>query len=201
MENKDLPVFDSTEVIEAAKVALKGELVLVEETPIGAPIEEYPPSALFPERFRNIPDQLRVETCNLDTYEIKRLNLAAALESLEKALTSQDAYPSPDSAFAVSSLSELILKLTKDIEKAQDPKKICEQIITEVLQPLIEKMVHSLGTEMKWLIQEAQGIVPQEKMHIFTNQVGEATNRYGPALSEALESSKARLFKIFNIKI
>jgi len=74
----------------------------------------------MPQKFGDVPSQLR-ETQQINTFEIKKLNLAATIEALERAVMSQEAMPSPDAAFAVAALSEQVMKLTRELEKSQDP--------------------------------------------------------------------------------
>ena len=158
-----------------------------------------PPMNLPSAKFGCVPDQIR-ESDQINTFEVKKLNLAASLESLEQALASHMAMPSPDAAFAVASLSELIMKLTRDLERSQDPKKLYDQILSEILQKMTEHVVFTVGSEMKWLIGEAQKIVPFDKQSQMTETIKNATRRIAPALNEVLDIAQSRLLKVLNLK-
>jgi len=161
--------------------------------------QPHPPMGIQSAKFGNVPDQIR-ETEQINTFEVKKLNLAAAIESLEQALASHMAMPSPDAAFAVANLSELIMKLTRDLERSQDPKKLYDQVVSEILQKMTEHVVFTVGSEMKWLIGEAQKIVPLEKQSQMTETIKNATRRVAPSLNEVLEIAQSRLLKIFHLK-
>lgn len=160
-----------------------------------------PPPAISSllQTFRDIPDQIR-EQDQVNTYEVKRLNLAAAMEALDRAVQSHAAMPSPDAAFAVSSLSEQVMKLTKELEKSQDPHELYDRIVGEIIEKMTEHVVFTVGAEMKWLISESQKIVPAEKQQLITDTIKNATRRVAPSLSEVLEISKSRLLKILDLK-
>jgi hypothetical protein len=163
-------------------------------------LEQPAPPAIPPaQKFGDIPDQIR-ESEQINTFEVKKHNLASALESLELAVASHTALPSPDAAFAVSGLSELVMKLTKDIEKSQDPKKLYDQINSEILQKMVEHIVFTVGSEMKWLITESQKFVPTEKQSQLTETIKNATRRVAPSLNEVLEIAQTRLLKTLNLK-
>ena len=150
-------------------------------------------------KFGCIPDQIR-ESDQINTFEVKKFNLAAAIESLEQALASHMAMPAPDAAFAVAGLSELIMKLTRDLERSQDPKKLYDQIVSDIFQKMTEHMVFTVGSEMKWLIGETQKLVTQEKQNQMTETIKNATRRVAPALNEVLDIAQSRLLKILNLK-
>lgn len=158
-----------------------------------------PPMSLPSEKFGDVPNQIRGSE-QINTFEVKKLNLAAAMESLEQAVSSHTAMPSPDAAFAVSSLSELVMKLTRDLERSQDPKKLYDQIVSEILQKMTEHIVFTVGSEMKWLIGEAQKIVPVERQSQMTETIKNATRRVAPSLNEVLDIAQTRLLKILSLK-
>lgn len=178
--------------------------VAILEAPIDSPIMPYSASrapqdlAAF-QKFNDVPTQLRDDD-GVNIYEIKKLNLAAAVESLERTLQSHESFPTPEASFAVASLSEQVQKLTRDLEKSQDPKVLYERIVTEVLQQLTMKIVQTVAIEGKWLKQETRNMVVPDKAKPFDDTVNTAINHIGPALSEGLEHAKTRLLNILQIK-
>jgi hypothetical protein len=156
-------------------------------------------ASLF-QKFGDIPTTLRENVDNVNVYEVKKLNLAATIESLERAVQSHESMPSPDAAFAVSSLSEQVMKLTKDLEKSIDPRKMLDEITAEILEKMTEHVVFVISSEMKWLMGETAKIVPTEKQTQVNEAIKNATRRVAPALSETLEIAKNRLVRILNIK-
>jgi hypothetical protein len=155
-------------------------------------------ASLF-QKFNDVPTQLR-ESSHVNTFEIKKLNLAAILESLERAVQSHESMPSPDAAFAVSSLSEQVMKLTKDVEKSQDPAKLYRKIDKDILTKMVEHMIYTVGTEMKWLMTETEKVVPVERQALMMKTIQAATLRIGPSLNEVLEIAQTRLLKVFDLK-
>ena len=205
---------DTHAIIKAAEEALMGEssstsqdLVTIESHPNFSPdynpLQVYsPPDATPPsvnQKFGDMPTQIREQT-EINIYDIKKLNLAATIEALERATQSYEAFPTADSGFAVASLSEQVQKLTKDLEKSQDPKKLYDAILMNILQPFAEQVVHAVASEIKWLKAETKAMIPPDKAVAFQDTLNKATTRIGPGLKDSLELSKIRLLKVLSIK-
>jgi hypothetical protein len=150
-------------------------------------------------KFPDFPAQLR-DTEGVNLHDVKKYHLAALVETLERTIQSHESYPTPDAAIAVSSISEQVQKLIKDLEKSQDPRLLCEAIVMEVLQPLVIKIVQAVAIEAKWLKQEARGMVLPDKMKAFDEVVHKATDRVGPSLNEGLEQARIRMIRLLQIK-
>jgi len=200
---------ESEDEIEAVPQALmlrsqspQQQVQVLEPQDLALPLPEGPPpsNATSFQKFGDIPQHLR-EHAGVDLYEIKRLNLAVSIDALERAAQAQENYPSPDAGFAVASLSEQILKLTKDLEKSQDPQKVMDLIMQDVLQEMTRDMIHALAAEMKNLQTETRALVQPEKMDAYNLAFGIAVNRMGPAMKDLLEVTKSRLARSLNIKI
>ena len=151
------------------------------------------------QKFANLAQQLRNQE-QINLYEVKKLNLAAAVETLERQVHAHEAFPSSDAGLAVSAQTETVLKIIKDLEKSTDPYEGFGKIMDDVLFPLTEEMVHSLASEMKWLKQNTIQMVPPEHRKAFEETLKEAVNRVGPSFKDALEVAKARMLKVMNLK-
>lgn len=158
-----------------------------------------PPPSAYPQLFQDHPEQLRDPSSGPNLQEIRRLNLAAAIEALERAVRAHEGFPTADQAIAVATLSERVEKLVKDIDKAQDPKELYVQITEEVLLLLTEQTVRALAQEMRWIQQQAVGMIQPEKLETFNDTLKEATIRIGPALKHQVEASKRKLLRLLNI--
>lgn len=178
--------------------------IAILEAPMDLPVMPYEASrapqdlAAF-QKFNDVPSQLRDDD-GVNIYEIKKLNLAAAVEALERTIQSHESFPTPEASFAVASLSEQVQKLTRDLERSQDPKLMFERIVTEVLHQLTMKIVQTIAIEGKWIKTETRGMVIPEKAKPFDDTINTAINHVGPALSEGLEHAKTRLLNILQIK-
>ena len=170
------------------------------ENPV-APYTTAPAPAAMPwgDKFPDFPTQLR-EADGTNLHEVKKHHLAALVEALERTIQAHESFPTPDAAMAVASLSEQVQKLTKDLEKSQDPRVLFDDVIHEVLQPLVTRIVQAVAVEAKWLKQESKGLVIPEKAKPFEEVVHTATQRIGPSLSEGLEYAKTRLTRLLQIK-
>jgi hypothetical protein len=151
------------------------------------------------QKFGDLPSDLRVgEGINL--IEVKKLNLAVAVEALERASTAHENFPSPDAGFAVASLSDQILKLTKDLEKSNDPQKILDDLMDNALSKFTQEVVQDLAGEMKKLLGETMQMVRVDKQGAFDEAFKTAVNRMGPAMKERLDQMVARVSRVLNIK-
>jgi len=181
--------------------ALLPELIatqpLVPNEPAPPPL---PSPSSFHQLFQDHPDQLRDPQQGVNLQEIRRLNLAASIEALERAVRAHEGFPTADQAIAVASLSERVEKLVKDIDKAQDPKLLYQMIVEDVLLLLTEQTVRALAQELKWLQENTQSLVLPEKQQVYRDTVREATIRIGPALKYQVEACKRKLLKLLNIK-
>jgi hypothetical protein len=180
--------------------------LMVYDVPENAVPVPFEPTTSFPtsnvteyQKFGDIPTHLREENA-INLQEIKKLNLASTIEALEKALEAQQNFPSPDAAFAVASLSEQVLKLTRDLEKNMDPAVILDQIVGGAMSDLTQEIVQDLAGEMKRFRDQALKMVRDEKKEAFDVAFKEAVNRMGPAMKERLEVTKNRVAKILNVK-
>ena len=196
--------------IEAARRMLEGPVIdpallpeLIATQPL-VPNEPAPPPLPSPSSFHQLfqdhPDQLRDPQQGVNLQEIRRLNLAASIEALERAVRAHEGFPTADQAIAVASLSERVEKLVKDIDKAQDPKLLYQMIVEDVLLLLTEQTVRALAQELKWLQENTQSLVLPEKQQVYRDTVREATIRIGPALKYQVEACKRKLLKLLNIK-
>jgi cellobiose-specific phosphotransferase system component IIB len=150
-------------------------------------------------KFAGVTEMLRdQQTVNL--YEVKKLNLAAIVETLERSVHAHEAFPSSDAGMSVSMLAEQASKLIKDLEKSIDPNALCHKILEEVMQPLTQEMVNSLAQEMKWLKNNTNGLVREESRKAFDDTLKSAVTRMGPAFEESLKLAQTRLKKVLNIK-
>lgn len=216
MEEKQIqkPLVDDTEpheLIKSAQSVLEDSeqrsLTTISNYMENYPVEVMPESvettgelkANHFQKFANLTTQLRNQE-NVNLYEVKKLNLAAAVETLERSVHSHEAFPSADAGIAVSTLSEQVAKLVKDLEKSQDPYLMFSKIMDEVLHPLTEDMVHNIANEMKWLKQNSIQLVPAEQRKAYEETLKEAVNRIGPSFKESLEVAKTRMLKAMNLK-
>jgi len=210
MDKENPHSVESQAILQAAKDALgevspQGQEIVVINTDYGT-VDSYSPppppdnsQPSFNQKFGDLPTQLR-ELPEVNLYEVKRLNLAAMIEAMERANQSYEAFPTPDAGFAVASLSEQIQKLTKDLEKSQDPKRLYDAVLMDVIQPFAEQIVHAVAMEMKWLKNETKGMVVTEKQTAHQETINQAVQRIGPSLKDAMEISKVRLLKSLGIK-
>lgn len=150
-------------------------------------------------KFPDFPSQLR-EAEGVNLHEVKKHHLAVLIETLERTIQSHEAFPTPDAAIAVATLSEQVQKMTKDLEKSQDPKVLGEAFVQEILQPLVMKIVQAVAVEAKWLKHESRGLVIPEKLKAFEEVVHKATERVGPSLNEGLEQARTRIVRLLQIK-
>lgn len=150
--------------------------------------------------FPDVTEKLRSEE-GVDLYRVKRLNLAAAVETLERAVKSHEAFPSADAGIAVAKLSEQVSQLVKDIEKAQDPYDLYSRIVETAMEPLTSDIIKNLAEESKWLIAQFENHVPEAKRVAFRETVKTAVMRVGPSLKESLDNAKERLLTSLNIKV
>lgn len=151
------------------------------------------------QKFGDLPTDLR-EGEGINTVEIKKLNLAVAVEALERAATAHENFPSPDAGFAVANLSDQVLKLTKDLERSQDPQKILDDLMDNALSRLTQEIVQDLASEMKKLLAETSTMVKIDKLEAFEMSFKTAVNRMGPAMKERLDVALTRISKVLNIK-
>lgn len=213
-----------SELIEAAKELLGDTHVVEERLAVPADLQEtralqtipensaelmnaaqpFEPSALpmnvtaF-QKFGDLPTHLR-EGEGINLTEVRKLNLAVAVEALERASAAHENFPSPDAGFAVASLSEQILKLTKDLEKSHDPQKIRDELVENVLGKMTQEIVQDLMGEMKKLREEALSLVRLDKQDAFDQAFKIAVNRMGPALKERLDVASIRIARVLNVK-
>lgn len=150
-------------------------------------------------KFAGVTEMLRDQQ-NINLYEVKKLNLAAVVETLERSVHAHEAFPSSDAGMSVSMLAEQASKLIKDLEKSIDPNIMCHRILEEIMQPLTQEMVNSLAQEMKWLKNNTGGLVRDESRKAFEDTLKNAVTRMGPAFEESLKLAQTRLKKVLNIK-
>jgi hypothetical protein len=209
-EEKEVIKTQAHAAIQAARRVLEGPAIPQELLPAETSLqplvpEEYtppsaPPPGAFPQLFQNHPEQLRDPLNGVNLQEIRRLNLAAAIEALERAVRAHEGFPTADQAIAVATLSERVEKLVRDIDKARDPRELYCQIADEVLLLFAEQTVRALAQEMKWLQEQSDSMLLPEKQQIFRETVREASKRIGPALKYQVEASKRKLMVLLNIK-
>lgn len=151
------------------------------------------------QKFGDLPSHLR-ENEGINLVEVKKLNLAVAVEALERALQAHENFPSPDAGFAVANLSDQVQKLTKDLEKSQDPQKILDDILENALSVLTREIIQDLAQEMKKLREETLSMVRDQKKEAFDLAFKVAVNRMGPAMKERLEVARSRIARALNVK-
>jgi len=151
------------------------------------------------QKFGDLPTHLR-EGEGIDLIAVKKLNLAVAVEGLERASTAHENFPSPDAGFALAAMTEQVLKLTKDLEKSNDPQTVLENIQSEVLSRFVEEVVVDLSGEMKNLMVETRSLVRPDKIGTYEEAFKTAVNRLGPAFQDRLSVSRRRLARALNIK-
>jgi hypothetical protein len=151
------------------------------------------------QKFGDLPTHLR-EGEGINLVDVRKLNLAVAVEALERAATAHENFPSPDAGFAVAGLSEQILKLTKDLEKSFDPNKILDELMDNVLTKMTKEIVQDLMSEMKKLREETMSFVRVDKQETFDHAFKIAVNRMGPALKERLDVASIRIARVLNVK-
>lgn len=194
-----------SEVIAEAKKSLQpinsAELVEHDGYNMVSVYEPPPPPSNVSQfqKFGDIPTELR-EGEGINTVEVKKLNLAVALEALERAATAHENFPSPDAGFAVANLSDQVLKLTKELERSQDPQKILDDLMDNALSRLTQEIVQDLASEMKKLLAETSTMVKIDKQEAFDMSFKTAVNRMGPAMKERLDVAVTRISKVLNIK-
>jgi hypothetical protein len=198
------------EIIQMAKETLK--TVEVQTTPV-VPVEGQnlpatvsanlpdirPPLPASYQKFAGIPQQLR-ENAEVNIFEVKRLNLAAALETLERAADSYEGFSTPDGGFAVAGLSEVVLKLTKDLERTQDPMILLNQIKNNVLNNFVQQIIVAIASELKNLRRETSGLIPEDKQNAYSDSVKNTLSRTTTAFTESLEEVEEQLKKVLGIK-
>lgn len=158
-----------------------------------------PMNATSFQKFGDLPTHIR-DGEGINLIEIKKLNLAVAVEALERASTAHENFPSPDAGFAVASLTEQVSKLTRDLEKSHDPANVLDQIVGGALQQLTHEIVQDLAGEMKKLLGETMQMVRLDKQGAYDEAFKTAVNRMGPAMKERLDTAHIRIKKILNIK-
>lgn len=151
------------------------------------------------QKFGDLPTHLR-DNQAFDLFEIRKLNLAVAVEALERATSAHENYPSPDAGLAVSQLSDQVHKLVKDMEKSKDPKLILEDILDNALSHMTRDIVQDLASEMKTLRTEILPMLKPEKRDAFILAFNIAVERMGPAMKERLETAKKRIARSLNVK-
>lgn len=152
------------------------------------------------EIFQDMPQQIREPGERVNAYDAKRYNLAAAMETLERATQTHQALPSADNAFAVASLSELILKLTRDLEKSQDPREVYDVVMAEVVDVYGRLVVEGVAREMAWIRDQAQSSLMESRRESFKSLIKEATDRIVPGVKKAREHAGMSLLKTLGIK-
>lgn len=158
-----------------------------------------PPLPAAYQKFAGIPQQLR-ENAEVNIFEVKRLNLAAALESLERAADAYEGFPTPDGGFAVAGLSEVVLKLTKDLERTQDPMILLNQIKNNVLNHFVQQIIVAVASELKNLKRETTGLIPEDKQNAYGDSIKNTLSRTSTAFTESLEEVEEQLKRVLNIK-
>lgn len=171
----------------------QGEVQVFNPAP---PISSFAAFEKFPEVVSQLRDQ-NVET--IDLFKVRKLNLAATVETLERAVTAHEAFPSADAGIAVAKLAEQVNQLTREIEKSSNPFDLYEKVMDNAMQPLTESVIQSLAEESKWLISQFEYQLPDSKKGAFRETVKQMAIRMGPALKDALENSKARLLIALNL--
>jgi hypothetical protein len=162
-------------------------------------VQARPPLPASYQKFAGIPQQIR-ETSSVDVYEVKRLNLAATLEALERAADSYDGFPTPDGGFAVANLSEVVLKLTRDLERTQDPMILLNLIKQTVLQNYMEQTIYAVAVELKNLKKETLDLLPEDKQNAYGDSIKNTLSRISPAFTDAIAEAEEQLKKALNIK-
>lgn len=175
------------------------EIIEREQTGTVCEMPSAPLNATPLQKFGELPAHLR-EGEGIDLHEIRKLNLAVAVEALERASSAHESYPSPDAGMAVAQLNEMILKLTKDLEKSKDPKLILDDIMESAISHLTKEIVQDLASEMKKLKEETLPMIRSEKKEAFSMAFNTAVNRMGPAMKERLEIAKNRIARALNVK-
>jgi hypothetical protein len=201
------------EIIQAAKDALKPAeqtVPIVPEvesqnlpatvTPNLPAMDIRPPLPASYQKFAGIPEQLR-ENAEVNIFQVKRLNLAAALESLEHAADAYEGFPTPDGGFAVAGLSEVVLKLTKDLERTQDPMILLNQIKNGVLNNFVQQIIVAIASELKNLRRETTGLIPDDKQNAYSDSIKNTLSRTTTAFTESLEEVEDQLKKVLGIKV
>lgn len=180
----------SSEIV--AREAVDGQVMTYEPPPPPTNANQY-------QKFGDLPAHLR-DNQAFDLFEIRKLNLAVAVEALERATSAHENYPSPDAGMAVSQLSDQVHKLVKDMEKAKDPKLILDDILDNALSHLTRDIVQDLASEMKTLREELLPMLKPEKRDAFLLAFNNAVNRMGPAMKERLETARTRIARALNVK-
>jgi hypothetical protein len=188
-------------VTTLAQYGQEPEVSIVEVMPqsMSTPIPDNSLKGSHFHKFAGLTEMLRNQQ-EVNLYEVKKLNLAAVVETLERSVHAHEAFPSSDAGVSVSMLADQAMKLTKDLEKSIDPAVLCQRILEEIMEPLTQEMVNSLAQEMKWLKNNTTGIVPEQSRKAFEDTLKNAVTRMGPAFEESLTLARSRLQKILNIK-
>lgn len=159
------------------------------------------PLSLF-DKFPDVSSQLRDDSMDsgVDLYRVRKLNLAATVETLERAVSAHESFPSADAGIAVAKLADQVNQLTKELEKAQDPYMLYGKIVEEAMEPLTTNVIKSLVEESKWLVEQFEYHVPEDKRHAFRETVKQMVTRVGPSLKDSLELAKTRLLGSLNLQ-
>lgn len=165
------------------------------------PITQRNPLSVF-EKFPDVTQQLRDNTVDttVDLYRVRKLNLAATVETLERAVSAHESFPNADAGIAVAKLAEQVSQLTRELEKSQDPFGIYDKICQQSLEPLTADIVKVLVEESRWLLQQFEPHVPEDKRSAFRDTVKQMALRAGPSLKDSLEVSKYRLLVALNLQ-
>lgn len=169
------------------------------EHPTTPPIN---PLSVF-EKFPDVTAQLRAdggEDGGLNLFRVRKLNLAATVETLERAVSAHENFPSADAGIAVAKLAEQVNQLTRELEKAQNPYVLYDRIMNDTMEPLTASLVKALAEEARWLISQFEYHLPEGKRPAFKETVKQMAMRIGPPLKDALEISKSRLLVALNLQ-
>lgn len=158
------------------------------------------PGSIF-EKFPDVTQQLRDPVGDsIDLFRVRKLNLAATVETLERAVSAHENFPSADAGIAVAKLAEQVNQLTRELEKAQNPFVLYDRIMDDTLQPLTSSLVKALAEEARWLIGQFEYHLPEDKRQPFRDTVKQMAIRVGPPIRDALEVSKSRLMIALNLQ-
>lgn len=165
------------------------------------PITQRNPLSVF-EKFSGVTQHLRDDNSetNVDLYRVRKLNLAATVETLERAVSAHESFPNADAGIAVAKLAEQVNVLTKELDKSQNPMILYDKIVEETLEPLTSQIVKVIVEESRWLLQQFEPHVPEDKRHAFRDTVKQMAMRAGPSLKDSLDVSKYRLLVALNLQ-
>lgn len=158
------------------------------------------PLSIF-EKFPDVTQQLRDPLSDgIDLFRVRKLNLAATVETLERAVSAHESFPSADAGIAVAKLAEQVSQLTRELEKAQNPFILYDRIMDQTMEPLTASLVKALAEEARWLIGQFEYHLPEDKRSAFRETVKQMAVRIGPPIRDALEVSKNRLLLALNLQ-